>query len=125
MSRIITGVLIFISIFGLTVYESSYTAKISNQVKEELETSVVHFLNDELELSKTALQSADKLWNDSKELLNIFLMQNDTENIADKISVSENALEYNKDLFPIECKKAVDSLEVIIRSVKPYFDNVF
>lgn len=125
MSRIITAVLIFVSIFGLTVYESSYTAKISNQVKDKLETSVEHFLNDELELSKTDLQSADKLWNDSIELLNIFLIQNDTENIADKISVSENALEYNKDLFPIECEKAVASLEIIIRSVKPYFDNIF
>ncbi len=124
MGRVVTALVMFIGIISLTVYETAYTINVSEQVKSQLDSSLESYINDDKNSAKEMLKNANKLWNDSTMLLDMFLIHDNTENIAEKISTAETTLEYNQKLYPIECEKAINSLKVVIYSMLPYFDNI-
>lgn len=124
MGRIVTAIIIFIVIIGLTIGETAYTVNVSEQVKSNLNSSMESYLNKDVETANKKLNDADQLWNESTMLLDVFLIHDNTENISEKISTAKSTLEYNPKLYPIECKKAVESLNVVIYAMLPYFDNV-
>ena len=125
MGRIVTAIIIFIVIIGLTIGETAYTINVSEQVKSNLNSSMESYLNKDIDTAKRKLNDADQLWNESTMLLDAFLIHDNTDEVAERIATAEVTLKYQKERFPIECASAKDSLKIIIYSMLPQFDNIF
>lgn len=124
MNRIITAIAIFLLIVGLAVCESVYTINISEKVKYQLNTALELYNNGDSKKAEENIKKADKLWSDNTAFLDAFLIHDNTEDIAEKIAIAKNTLKYDSKHFPVECERAILSLEVVIHSLLPYFDNI-
>lgn len=124
MNRGVITVVIFLLVIGLAVCESVYTISVSEKVKYQLTTALEAYNDGDSKKAKENIETADQLWNDSTVFLDAFLIHDNTENIAEKISIARSTLKYDSEHFPIECESAVLSLKVVIYSMLPYFDNI-
>lgn len=124
MGRTVAAISIFVLIIGLAVFESIFTINISEQVKAELNDALTAYNHSDTKSAETHLNKADKIWGDNTWILDAFLIHDNTEDIAGKISTAKNTLKYNKKCFPIECSSAIESLDIVIYTMLPFFDNV-
>ncbi len=124
MKRIVTAIAIFMLLISLSIFETVYITKISNQVIIKLDTAVEKYNNGEIEKAEKNIKSADKIWEENTKYLNAFLIHDNTDEVAERIATAEVTLKYQKERFPIECASAKDSLKIIIYSMLPQFDNI-
>lgn len=124
MSRIVTSISIFILVISLAISETVYVSNISKQVMSKIETAVEEYNNGEIEKAEKAIKEADKLWEDNTEYMNAFLVHDNIDEVAGRISTANTTLKYQTERFPIECVSAMDSLKVIIYSMLPSWDNI-
>ena len=124
MSRIVTVIAIFLVVISLAVCESVYTINVSEQVKGELQSAVEAYNKNDKEKAMKSIKKADEIWEDNTSFLDVFLVHNNVEEIAQKIISAEQTLKYDDEYFPIECEGAIASLKIMIYSMLPYFDNI-
>lgn len=124
MKRIVTAIVIFMLLISLSIFETVYITKISNEVISKLDTAVEKYNNGEIEKAEKNIKTADKLWEENTKYLNAFLIHDNTDEVAERIATAEVTLKYQKERFPIECASAKDSLKIIIYSMLPQFDNI-
>lgn len=124
MKRVVTAIIMFIAVISLAICESVYTINVSENTKSKLESALKDYFNDNSDKADKKMKEAYEYWENSTPFLNIFLVHDNTDNIAEKISTAESTLKYDIEDFPIECEKAEKSIDVIIYSMLPYFDNI-
>ena len=124
MKRIVTAIVIFLLLIVLSIFETVYITKISNQVISKLDTAVEKYNNGEIETAEKSIKTADKIWEKNTRCLNAFLIHDNTDEVAERIAIAEVTLKYQKERFPIECAGAKDSIKIIIYSMLPQFDNI-
>lgn len=124
MSRIVTSISIFILVISLAVCETLYVSNISKQTMAKLDTAIEQYNKGEIEKSEKSVKEADKIWEDNTERMNAFLVHDNVDEVAGRISTANSTLKYQTERFPIECASAMDSLKVIIYSMLPSWDNI-
>ena len=124
MNRIITAISIFILLIALAICETVYITSTSKQVLAKLDTAIEHYNNGEIKKAEEDIKLADKIWEDNTQLMNAFLIHDNTDEVSERISTANVTLKYQKERFPIECASAIDSLKVIIYSMMPQIDNI-
>ena len=124
MKRIVTAIVIFMLLISISIFETVYITKISNQVISKLDTAVEKYNNGEIDKAEKSIKTADKIWEENTKYLNAFLIHDNTDEVAERIAIAEVTLKYQKERFPIECASAKDSLKIIIYSMLPQFDNI-
>jgi hypothetical protein len=125
MKRIVTAIVIFMLLILLSVFETIYITKISDQVISKLDTAVEQYNNGKIDKAKNDIETADKIWEKNTKYLNAFLIHDNTDEVAERIAIAEVTLKYQQQRFPIECASAKDSLKIIIYSMLPQLDNIF
>ena len=111
-------------LISISIFETVYITKISNQVISKLDTAVEKYNNGEIDKAEKSIKTADKIWEENTKYLNAFLIHDNTDEVAERIAIAEVTLKYQKERFPIECASAKDSLKIIIYSMLPQFDNI-
>ncbi|MEE1280785.1 MAG: DUF4363 family protein [Acutalibacteraceae bacterium] len=124
MNRIVTAISIFILLIALAICETVYITGTSKQVLEKLDTAIEHYNKGEIKKAEEDIKLADKIWEDNTQLINAFLIHDNTDEVSERISTANATLKYQKERFPIECASAIDSLKVIIYSMMPQIDNI-
>lgn len=124
MNRMITAVSIFILLIALAISETIYVTGTSKKVLTKLDTAIEHYNKGEIKRAEEDIKSADRLWEKNTELMNAFLIHDNTDEVAERISIASATLKYQSERFPIECAGAIDSLNVIIYSMMPQIDNI-
>lgn len=124
MSRIVTSISIFILVISLAVCETLYVSNISKQTMAKLDTAIEQYDKGEIEKAEKSVKEADKIWEDNTERMNAFLVHDNVDEVAGRISTANSTLKYQTERFPIECASAMDSLKVIIYSMLPNWDNI-
>lgn len=124
MSRIVTSISIFILVVSLAICETLYISDISKQTMAKLTTAIEQYNKGEIEKAETSMKEADKIWEDNTEFMNAFLIHDNTDEVAGRISTASVTLKHQKERFPIECAGAIDSLKIILYSMLPSFDNI-
>lgn len=124
MSRMITAITIFLTVIGLSICESVYTINVSEDVKSVLNSSVEAYNDGDEENAMESIKEAKEVWDKNSAFLEAFLIHDNIEEIAEKITIAEKTLKYDHEHFPIECEGAIASLKVMIYSMLPYVDNI-
>lgn len=124
MSRVITAIIMFIAIVSLAITESAYTINVANKTADQLETALEAYKSGDKKSAEHQMKEVHQYWKDCTPFLNAFLIHDNTDDIAEKISTAESTLKYESEDFPIECEKAQEAIDVVIYSMLPYFDNI-
>jgi hypothetical protein len=124
MNRIVTAISIFILVIALAICETVYITSTSKKVLSKLDTAIEHYNKGEVKKAEEEIKLANKVWEKNTEIMNAFLIHDNTDEVAERISIASVTLKYQKERFPIECESAIDSLNVIIYSMMPRVDNI-
>lgn len=124
MSRIITAISIFILVIALAVFETVYITNKAKEVVNEIEKAREYYDIYNLEMAEKSIKKADKIWEDNTEIMNAFLVHDNTDEVSERIATADVTLKYQSERFPIECANATDSLNIIIYSMLPQIDNI-
>ncbi len=124
MKRIVTAIVIFMFVISLAVCEAVYVTKTSKKVMAKLDTAVEQYNNGEFEKAEKIINTADKIWEDNTIYMNAFLIHDNVDDVSERIATAQVTLKYQKERFPIECASAKDSLNIVIYSMLPQFDNI-
>ncbi len=124
MNRIITAIVMLLAVAGGAIGESCYVISVSEDVRTHLQCAMESYHRDDITQTEKHLHEAEKIWDNSRSVLNSLLIHNYTETISEHITTTIDTLQYDKENFPIECHTTTDAVQVIIDSMIPHIDNI-
>lgn len=110
---------------SLSITEYAYVKNTQQNYIEKLNKAEGYFSDKEFSDTKKLSEQIKSEWANTKEILNIFLIQDKVEDISENI---ENLCEYaqneKSDEYIWECKKIKRQLLSITESELPYLENL-
>ena len=108
------------------IWEIKYIENSSRYILSDIEYSKNALKNNNFELAKSHIENLEKTWNNTKNIWDMFVVQDDIEQVNDIIATYKIHMEYdNLEDSMTDCDLLKRRIEAIVQKHKITYENIF